>query len=704
MFIIGTNTFVGAAIIADIYPGIFSRTSSVFVEILMDVFRERIVEELAILCRFELYLNGLLKAKLDSADVCISVTNILDRLTRSSNPAILEMVANPGVDLLSKVLLEVINLLKPHPTRRISPSQQSMLVAKAAVLVHRMVAWRASQAAVLQPLMVELLLLVPDEVEVVSAALKAIPSLLARLLPWIKLVHSNAVLSGPSFRIDPTLFAAIQQIVSSGMISDPASEMLDALEWATFTKEQQRQRNRMMKTYWRNSMEDKLSTVPLKGMLTGGPLSPAMPSWVTYLAFSSLVSEPLTKLLVRKHEEGEKSVMMAASYILASVEAHINMQISLIALLGRLPIKSMSSVWVEVCPGFEQMVAIHFNINEVDLFDKLLLDSKELDLYSCPDVVQNVEGCILFNSEPHLEMEILSQSDQVAKLSIIDTPINIQHEHLRNKNIQQNDFGVDSQYIHGTHVAGIAIQMNPNIQLLSFPAANITVLIDANDRSRTDIEVHRGDKGKVLTGIARLSAALTDFLNSNARVVNISAGIDKSDERMIAFISPLMKRLRKKGSIITIAAGNKSTNVDENGATDLLMSFVNKEMTEEVDGVRKSFRMDNMVAVAACDENDRLASFSNCGKQSVLLAASGVRVRSYTEVPNLFGIMDGTSQAAPQVAATLAMMVELFPTWSHTRIIEHLRQSVDPINDLTAVTIAGGILNTRRALDFSRRR
>jgi len=54
------------------------------------------------------------------------------------------------------------------------------------------------------------------------------------------MVHGNAVLRGPSFHIDPALFAAIQQIVSAGMISNPApqatstipiSEMLNALEW-----------------------------------------------------------------------------------------------------------------------------------------------------------------------------------------------------------------------------------------------------------------------------------------------------------------------------------------------------------------------------------------------------------------------------------------------------------------------------------------
>mmetsp|Transcript_30798 Transcript_30798/g.42154 ORF Transcript_30798/g.42154 Transcript_30798/m.42154 type:complete len:182 (+) Transcript_30798:235-780(+) len=172
----------------------------------MSIIPERIVDASVTFFHIELTLFGLLETKVESANVCASVSNILDRLTRSCNPSILEMIANPDIDLPTKLLRKVIDLLKPHPTRRMSPSQQSTLVTNAALLVGRMVAWHAPQAAVLQPLMVELLLLVPDEVEVVSAALTAIPllptivdpSLLARLGPWIEMVHGNADVRGHS--------------------------------------------------------------------------------------------------------------------------------------------------------------------------------------------------------------------------------------------------------------------------------------------------------------------------------------------------------------------------------------------------------------------------------------------------------------------------------------------------------------------------
>jgi hypothetical protein len=92
--------------------------------------------------------------------------------------------------------------------------------------------------------------------------------------------------------------------------------------------------------------------------------------------------------------------------------------------------------------------------------------------------------------------------------------------------------------------------------------------------------------------------------------------------------------------------------------------------------------MDNIVAVAACNQNGQLAPFSNYGNRTVLVAAPGVRVRSCTSLPNEFGCMNGTSQATPQVAATLAMMVELFPSCTHTEIIDRLYSSVDRVDAL----------------------
>ena len=190
-----------------------------------------------------------------------------------------------------------------------------------------------------------------------------------------------------------------------------------------------------------------------------------------------------------------KTLLMAASYILASAEPYINMQDSILILLGRLPSELLTSLWIEKCPGFDQMVAIHFNIQEVDLFDKLMLLSSELGLYSCPDYFHTGTAS---DSEPILEGEkVRLETYLPAKLAIIDTPINTPHLFLMDKNIVQKYFQGD--FIHGTHVAGIAIQTTPKIKLLSFPAIGIIVPIHAADVTHdADIEIFYGVLGNIM--------------------------------------------------------------------------------------------------------------------------------------------------------------------------------------------------------------
>jgi subtilisin family serine protease len=64
-----------------------------------------------------------------------------------------------------------------------------------------------------------------------------------------------------------------------------------------------------------------------------------------------------------------------------------------------------------------------------------------------------------------------------------------------------------------------------------------------------------------------------------------------------------------------------------------------------------------MLSVAATDDRDKLASFSNYGKKSVDMAAPGDHIAS-TYVGSEYVYMSGTSMAAPYVAAAAAMLRE----------------------------------------------
>ena len=79
---------------------------------------------------------------------------------------------------------------------------------------------------------------------------------------------------------------------------------------------------------------------------------------------------------------------MAASYILVSMDSGMNVNASLDRLLAAFPSESL---WVEKCPGFEQMAAIHFDPMEVDMFDELLMKATEIGMHPCPDYFSEVK-------------------------------------------------------------------------------------------------------------------------------------------------------------------------------------------------------------------------------------------------------------------------------------------------------------------------
>jgi subtilisin family serine protease len=122
-----------------------------------------------------------------------------------------------------------------------------------------------------------------------------------------------------------------------------------------------------------------------------------------------------------------------------------------------------------------------------------------------------------------------------------------------------------------------------------------------------------------------------------------------------------------------------------------------------------SYRLPGLIAVAATDNNDRPAPFSNYGNASVDLAAPGTGIPVYAcAAPGApdplcgFYAMDGTSAAAPQVAGVAVLVQSVDPRLANAEIREILREGVTPLPSLDGKVSTGGRLDAYRAVAAAR--
>jgi subtilisin family serine protease/subtilisin-like proprotein convertase family protein len=110
-----------------------------------------------------------------------------------------------------------------------------------------------------------------------------------------------------------------------------------------------------------------------------------------------------------------------------------------------------------------------------------------------------------------------------------------------------------------------------------------------------------------------------------------------------------------------------------------------------------AYEAPNLVSVAATDQADRLASFSNFGATTVDLGAPGTNILS-TVPNNDYQFLDGTSMATPHVAGVAALALSINDTLTVDELKQLLLTSGDPIPALNGITFSGRRLDAASAV------
>ncbi len=234
---------------------------------------------------------------------------------------------------------------------------------------------------------------------------------------------------------------------------------------------------------------------------------------------------------------------------------------------------------------------------------------------------------------------------------------------VRGWDFANNDNNPMDDNDHGTHVSGI----------IAASGNNSAGVVGVNWSARI-MPLKFMDRTGAGTSADAISAI--DYAVANgARVINASWGGGPFSSAMFNAISAA----NDAGVLFVAASGNESNNNDRNP------------------NYPADYDLPNVISVAATDDADTLAGFSNFGASSVDLGAPGVGILS-TVRNNGYASFNGTSMAAPYVAGVAALVVAESPNISIPALRTALLDNTDSVTDLAGRTATGGRLNAFKAL------
>lgn len=266
-------------------------------------------------------------------------------------------------------------------------------------------------------------------------------------------------------------------------------------------------------------------------------------------------------------------------------------------------------------------------------------------------------------------------------VAIVDTGIKYNHPDLKGKIILGYDFvnhdgDPMDDHGHGTHCAGIVAALTNNkigIAGISWNSKLMAVkVLDNNGKYKSSV----------------LSKGIKYAADRSVDVINLSLGQDKPS----FVVAEAVEYAFSKGCILVASAGNDNSSKPQTPAA-----------------------FSNVIAVAATDENDKKADFSNYG-DLVDISAPGVDIMSTvnaecpaagTSTPyvDCYGCWSGTSMACPHVVGVIALVLPLAQRhgYDNQKIMSIFIEAVDNIDSLNPKykkRLGKGRLNAYKAVQI----
>lgn len=274
-------------------------------------------------------------------------------------------------------------------------------------------------------------------------------------------------------------------------------------------------------------------------------------------------------------------------------------------------------------------------------------------------------------------------------IAVIDSGIDFSHPDLANnqwtnaaetKNKQDEDhdgfiddtngwdFVADSPTIkdeagHGTAVAGlIAAEGNNGTGIAGVMWKAQLMNLRVLDKAGT------GDVASAVEAIDYATA-------HGVQVINLSWG---TDEASLA-LKDTIQRADRRNIVVVCSAGNDARDV------------------ESAPYYPASFDLTNLISVAATDNQDTLAAWSNAGQTHITIAAPGVDVLT-TKTGKGYQTISGTSASAPLVAGVAGLVKTLRPQLSAAQTKAMIVSGARSVAALAGKVSAGGVVDAAKAL------